>query len=373
MKNIKYIETDWEFIHVGSDGDMYTTYYPGFTKKKAKMRKGLKIITINVRRNKKYISVAKEVAKAFIPNPNDYRYVKERDGNQMNTSPDNLFWSKSNRMDYDAFAEKKRGMHYKSYIGEVVGDYTVMSENLNMCTLSCNSCGNSKKVKRTRTLKVDHVCYNCKDRSLDISSIESNGVFSGWSILRENGTESKSNPNKELVLKCKCCNQEDIVSYYRFINKGLKLEHRCDILKVKVEKLSNKLSNMRARCYNPKNKSYHRYGGRGIVICDEWRTGNYDNFIKWALINGFEIGLDIDREDNDGNYTPSNCRFVSQTVNTRNNSITVLNRELVDKIRSTNWGKDDNRQIADKLGFSKDRVRVGNAIGNIRRGKTWVD
>ncbi len=70
---------------------------------------------------------------------------------------------------------------------------------------------------------------------------------------------------------------------------------------------------IKERCYNENYKAYQRYGGRGIKICDEWRD-NFPAFRDWALKNGYEDHLTIDREDNDGNYGPDNCRWVERTV-----------------------------------------------------------
>jgi len=87
--------------------------------------------------------------------------------------------------------------------------------------------------------------------------------------------------------------------------------------------------NMKARCMSPKSSEYHRYGGRGITICEEWLSGPR-NFIIWALNNGYEIGLSIDRINNDGNYEPSNCHFIPLGDNARKTSkeklITVCGR-----------------------------------------------
>ena len=77
-------------------------------------------------------------------------------------------------------------------------------------------------------------------------------------------------------------------------------------------------SNMRDRCTNPNNNSYHRYGGRGISTWYTWE--NFDTFAYWAYQNGYEDCLTLDRIDNDGDYTPLNCRWVSRKEQGRNKS-----------------------------------------------------
>lgn len=70
---------------------------------------------------------------------------------------------------------------------------------------------------------------------------------------------------------------------------------------------------MKARCYNSDNSSYKSYGARGITVCKEWLI--YKNFHNWAINNGYSDELEIDRIDNNGNYEPSNCRWVSKNFN----------------------------------------------------------
>lgn len=71
---------------------------------------------------------------------------------------------------------------------------------------------------------------------------------------------------------------------------------------------------MKQRCYCPTNVAYKYYGDRGIYICDEWRY-DYLAFKRWSEENGYREGLSIDQVNNNGPYSPSNCRWVSRNLN----------------------------------------------------------
>lgn len=75
--------------------------------------------------------------------------------------------------------------------------------------------------------------------------------------------------------------------------------------------------NMKQRCLNPKAARYNRYGERGIKICNSWEH-SLKNFAEWALKNGYKNNLTIDRINNNGNYSPRNCRWVTNKVNCNN-------------------------------------------------------
>lgn len=73
---------------------------------------------------------------------------------------------------------------------------------------------------------------------------------------------------------------------------------------------------MKKRCYNPNCKCFKFYGGKGIGVCDDWKN-SYLNFKKWALSNGYADNLTIDRIDNNKNYQPSNCQWITQSENSK--------------------------------------------------------
>lgn len=115
-------------------------------------------------------------------------------------------------------------------------------------------------------------------------------------------------------------------------------------------------TDMHGRCYNPNVRSYRDYGARGIRICDEWR--DYAVFRAWAISTGYGKGLTIDREDNDGDYCPDNCRWLAhglQQWNTRR--VIYLTHNGVTKPLP---------QWAREAGINPDIYRC-------RRSKGWTD
>ncbi|ADH03201.1 HNH endonuclease [Bacillus phage W.Ph.] len=88
--------------------------------------------------------------------------------------------------------------------------------------------------------------------------------------------------------------------------------------------------NMKARCNNPNNPKYEYYGGRGIAVCEEWLT-DFATFKQWSETNGYNSALTIDRVDNNKNYEPDNCRWVTmaqQLRNTRRSKLIEYNGEV---------------------------------------------
>lgn len=100
---------------------------------------------------------------------------------------------------------------------------------------------------------------------------------------------------------------------------------------------------MIARCERPETKDYHRYGGRGIKVCAEWHDKK--TFIQWCLDNGWQKGLQLDRIDNNGDYCPTNCHFVTPKDNMKNRRNTLMFKgvslaDLLDNAKTNPYGLD---------------------------------
>lgn len=114
---------------------------------------------------------------------------------------------------------------------------------------------------------------------------------------------------------------------------------------------------MYCRCYYTATHGYERYGGRGIKICEEW-INNPNNFYDWAINNGYKKGLTLDRIDVNGNYEPSNCRWVTKEVqdnNRRNNRKIAYNGETK---TLSQWSREYNINIV----TLSDRLKAGLSI-----------
>lgn len=102
-------------------------------------------------------------------------------------------------------------------------------------------------------------------------------------------------------------------------------------------------TNMIDRCYRKTHKSFLHYGGRGISVCDEWMKNDYvgmRSFVSWAENNGYADGLQLDREENNGNYEPSNCRFVTPSSNIINQR---LRKDNSSGYKGISWHKNQKK------------------------------
>lgn len=141
--------------------------------------------------------------------------------------------------------------------------------------------------------------------------------FGSWLVL-ERVPNDKNNGPRWL---CRCdCGREKVVysSHLRYGNsRGCR---SCHIKSIHIKHGQYKTRLFRiwqgiiARCENANCKSYKNYGERGVTVCSEWRK-DIMAFRRWALSNGYKADLVIDRIDNNGNYEPENCQFITGSEN----------------------------------------------------------
>jgi hypothetical protein len=120
---------------------------------------------------------------------------------------------------------------------------------------------------------------------------------------------------------------------------------------------------MFARCYNPDNKDYPNYGGRGIEVCNRWNT--FENFLS-------DMGekpdrLTLDRIDNDKGYEPSNCKWSTRQEQVRNSCNTLIDLDIAIEIGLLRLQGELQETIADKFGVSK------SCVADIFHGRTWKE
>jgi len=118
---------------------------------------------------------------------------------------------------------------------------------------------------------------------------------------------------------------------------------------------------MKYRCTNPNAKCYARYGGRGIRVCDTWMV-SFKSFYDWAMANGYERGLTIDRIDNNGNYEPTNCRWATYKVQGNNHRGNTILEYKGEKKTGAQWAEIFNMRRCvlshriNKLGWSVEKA-----------------
>ena len=162
--------------------------------------------------------------------------------------------------------------------------------------------------------------------------------FGRWTVLEYSPSVRKDGRTRSSYL-CRCsCGHESVIDAMN-LKSGRTMSCGCLQKELQSEKQmthgesSSKLYNVwcaiKRRCYNENTKEFYRYGGRGIGMCEAWKE-SYENFRDWAVSNNYQSGLTIDRIDNDGDYSPANCRLVTmkeQNNNRCSNKIYTWNGE----------------------------------------------
>lgn len=128
----------------------------------------------------------------------------------------------------------------------------------------------------------------------------------------------KKRQRNAATVECVYCGSKKKIDLREF-KKSINVSCRCRKIKhgMNRTKIYSVYANIKYRCYNSNHHEFHNYGGKGVIMCDEWLGDEgFSNFYKWALDNGYEEGLTIDRIDSDGSYEPCNCRWTTRSENT---------------------------------------------------------
>jgi len=178
----------------------------------------------------------------------------------------------------------------------------------------------------------------------------SNGVVTYWRCRCDCGTEivkSKRNirDNKHGCFRC-------------YIKDKQKNDH----CKSKNKRLYGIWVDMRHRCRNPNYKQFKNYGGKGVMVCEEWDS--FEVFWNWALKSGYADNLTIDRIDSNGNYCPENCRWLTKSENSKNST---ANWSWVRENRHLQVGKNHPNAIAVKC------VETGEVFETVKDAGKYIN
>lgn len=225
------------------------------------------------------------------------------------------------------FAGKKA----EDLTGKIFGKLTVIKRSENkgkrvMWVCRCE-CGNETIVSSGHLKEGATKSCGCllSEKSTNISGKK----FGKLTAIKPNGKNKKG----QILWLCKCdCGSDYITSASNMLcgnttSCGCSRRKNGLILNRRIYSIWNGMKN---RCYNSSHIAFKNYGGRGIIICNEW-LHDFQAFYGWAIANGYSDDLTIDRIDTNGNYEPSNCRWVSMKVqanNTRKNIKVTYNGEI---------------------------------------------
>lgn len=172
-------------------------------------------------------------------------------------------------------------------------------------------------------------CQRRKLKSVDITGFKNEYL----EVLHLSGKKTTKSRSRHWVCKCAFCGEKFVANtseiksgakkgcgcnHYKNVSSSLKTH---GLSKTRIYSIWTGLKN---RCFNKNELAYKNYGGRGITVCKEWSGKNgFMNFYHWAMENGYDDTLTIDRKDVNGNYEPSNCRWATYKEQVRNRRNTL--------------------------------------------------
>jgi hypothetical protein len=196
--------------------------------------------------------------------------------------------------------------------------------------------------------------------------------FGRWIVLSEDNSKSGG----KLKMLCGCvCGVKKLVRADHLRSGGSRSCGCLNLESIKERSTSHGLSGtpeykiwskMKTRCLNKNNDKYHRYGGRGISVCDKWLS-SVEAFVD-DMGERPSIRHSIDRINNNGNYEPKNCRWATHTQQMRNRNFNTVTHDIASIIKTyLKYNLHTQKEIAEICGVSK------YSVSDIKRGKSWGD
>lgn len=248
----------------------------------------------------------------------------------------------------------------KPKIGDVFGSLTLLSaphsESKGKALFRC-TCGKEKEIRLGHVTSGATVSCGCAKRSVFVAEGQKSGRLTV--ITPDAGKRGKAR-----AALCLCeCGKKKLIDVWQIANKTTK---SCGCLVVDIasslsfrhgeegSRLYGIWHGMKSRCYTKSADNWSRYGGRGISVCDDWRN-LYESFRDWAIDAGYADGLQIDRIDNNGDYEPNNCRWVTPRENSNNRGNNRWLTAFGERKTLSEWSDDQRCKIT--LSALKQRAR----------------
>ncbi len=244
----------------------------------------------------------------------------------------------------------------KLLVIDATRDNNAKKKNI-ICICKCE-CGNIKRVISSKLTSFDTTSCGCI-RNFNFNKYK-NKKYGKITIL-----DLIDKDKKIVSCKCECGNIFETSLYNVISNKQIVIScgkcgaKRIKRIKTPHSRLLGIYHNMIRRCYDKDTKDYQWYGKKGIIVCDEW-LNDYYTFEKWALENGYQNELTIDRINGNENYCPENCRWVdmkTQQNNRCNNKKFYYDNEYLPLL-----------EIANRTGFNVETLR-----SRMRKGMSFEE